>query len=223
LSKRELENRMIKAVIFDMDGVIAETEYAHIEAEKQTMLKHGVRISEDELHEYTGTTAKLMFTDLIEKYKLNTTFEKIFSEKEKILDKMLEEDIEPTKGIIDLLLLLKKKKIKLAVASSSHRKMIGHVLKKLKIIDLFDSIIGAEDINRSKPDPEIFLMSAKRLHVRPEECWVVEDSKFGVEAAKKAGMKCLGYVNPSSGKQDLSKADLIIDDFRRLDVSKLIG
>jgi beta-phosphoglucomutase family hydrolase len=214
---------MIKAVIFDMDGVIAETERAHIEAEKQTMLKHGVRISEDELHEYTGTTAKMMFTDLINKYNLDTTFEEIFREKEGVLDKMLEEDIQPAKGVIDLLLLLKKKKIKLAVASSSHRKMIEHVLKKLMIIDLFDSIIGAEDINRSKPNPEIFLLSAKRLDVAPEECWVVEDSKFGVEAAKKAGMKCLGYANPSSGKQDLSKADLIVHDFRRLDVNKLIG
>jgi beta-phosphoglucomutase family hydrolase len=214
---------MIKAVIFDMDGVIAETERAHIEAEKQTMLKHGVRISEDELHEYTGTTAKMMFTDLINKYNLDTTFEEMFREKEGVLDKMLEEDIQPTKGVIDLLLLLKKKKIKLAVASSSHRKMIEHVLKKLMIIDLFDSIIGAEDINRSKPNPEIFLLSAKRLDVAPEECWVVEDSKFGVAAAKKAGMKCLGYANPSSGKQDLSKADLIVHDFRRLDVNKLIG
>ena len=222
MNNRELESRMIKAVVFDMDGVIAETENMHIEAEKQTMLKYGIKISEDELHLYTGTTAKVMFTDLIKKYKLKTTFEQIFSEKEKILDNMLEEGVKPTKGVINLLLQLKKRKIKLAVASSSHRKMIEQVLKKVRIIDLFDSIIGAEDIDRSKPDPQIFLMSAKRLKVRPEECWVVEDSKFGVEAAKRAEMKCLGYVNPSSGRQDLSKADLIIDDFRKIDVDRLV-
>ena len=214
---------MKKAVIFDMDGVIAETEHAHIGAEKQTMLKYGIEIFEDELHEYTGTTAKVMFTSLIEKYKLNTTFDRIFKEKEEILFKLLEEDVQPTKGVIDLLRKLKKMKIKLAVASSSHKRMIEYVLKKLKIIDLFDSIVGAEDIDRSKPDPEIFLISAKRLNVKPEECIVVEDSKLGVEAAKKAGMKCLGYVNPSSGKQDLSKADFVADDFYKLDIQKLLS
>jgi beta-phosphoglucomutase family hydrolase len=214
---------MRKAVIFDMDGVIAETEHAHIVAEKQTMLKYGIEISEDELHEYTGTTAKVMFTSLIEKYKLNTTFDRIFKEKEEILFKLLEEDVHPTKGVIDLLHKLKKMKIKLAVASSSHKRMIEYVLKKLKIIDLFDSIVGAEDIDRSKPDPEIFLVSAKRLNVKPKECIVVEDSKLGVEAAKKAGMKCLGYVNPSSGKQDLSKADFVADDFCKLDIQKLLS
>jgi beta-phosphoglucomutase family hydrolase len=214
---------MKKAVIFDMDGVIAETEHVHIGAEKQTMLKYGIEISEDELHEYTGTTAKVMFTSLIEKYKLNTTFDRIFKEKEEILFRLLEEDVQPTKGVIDLLRKLKKMKIKLAVASSSHKRMIEYVLKKLKIIDLFDSIVGAEDIDRSKPDPEIFLISAKRLNVKPEECTVVEDSKLGVEAAKKAGMKCLGYVNPSSGKQDLSKADFVADDFCRLDIQKLLS
>jgi len=214
---------MKKAVIFDMDGVIAETEHAHIGAEKQTMLKYGIEISEDELHEYTGTTAKVMFTSLIKKHRLDTTFDRIFKEKEEILFKLLEEDVQPTKGVIDLLRKLRKMKVKLAVASSSHKRMIEYVLKKLEIIDFFDSIVGAEDIDRSKPDPEIFLISAKRLNVKPEECIVVEDSKLGVEAAKKAGMKCLGYVNPSSGKQDLSKADFVAGDFCKLDIQKLLS
>jgi beta-phosphoglucomutase family hydrolase len=214
---------MIRAVIFDMDGVIAETEYVHIEAEKQTMLKYGVRISEDELHEYTGTTAKLMFTELIKKYGLDATFEEMFRVKEKILFELMEKGIQPTKGVVDLLLELRKRKIKLAVASSSHRKMIEYVLKTLKITGLFESVVGAEDIERSKPDPEIFQVSAKRLEVKPEKCLVVEDSRLGVEAAKSAGMKCLGYVNPSSGKQDLSKADIVTHDFRKLNVQKLLA
>jgi beta-phosphoglucomutase family hydrolase len=214
---------MIRAVIFDMDGVIAETEYVHIEAEKQTMLKYGVRISEDELHEYTGTTAKLMFTELIKKYGLDATFEEMFIVKEKILFELMEKGVQPTKGVVDLLLELRKRKIKLAVASSSHRKMIEYVLKTLKITGLFESVVGAEDIERSKPDPEIFQVSAKRLEVKPEKCLVVEDSRLGVEAAKSAGMKCLGYVNPSSGKQDLSKADIVTHDFRKLNVQKLLA
>jgi beta-phosphoglucomutase family hydrolase len=214
---------MIKAVLFDMDGVIAETEHVHIEAEKQTMLKYGVQITEDELHRYTGTTAKEMFTELIATYKLNTTFEKIFNEKEQIMFELLEMGIQPVKGVIELLHRLKEKHVKLAVASSSHWRLIRYVLRKLEITELFDSIISAEDVAHGKPDPEIFLKSAKRLKVSPTECLVVEDAGLGVEAAKAAGMKCLGYKNPHSGDQDLSKADFVTDDFSSLDVQELLS
>jgi beta-phosphoglucomutase family hydrolase len=215
---------MIKAVIFDMDGVLAETEHIHIEAERQTMLKHGVHISEDELHKYTGTTAKQMFTELIARYRLDATFEEMFDEKEKIMFKLLEEDTpQPTNGVIALLNKLKEKRVKLAVASSSHKRLVHYVLGKLGITQLFDSIISAEDVIHGKPDPEIFLMSAKRLNVSPAECLVVEDAKLGVEAAKEAKMKCLGYKNPHSGNQDLSRADIVTDDFSSLDVSELLS
>ena len=214
---------MIRAVIFDMDGVIAETEHIHIEAEKQTMLKYGIKISEDELHKYTGTTARSMFTDLIKKYKLDTTFNKIFNEKEKILFKLLDEDVQPTKDVIDLLHRLREIGIKLGIASSSHKRLVEYVLKKLKIIHLFDSVVSAEDVMNSKPDPEIFLLSADRLKVNPAECLVVEDSKLGVEAAKKAKMKCLGYQNPNSGNQDLSNADLVTDNFSKIDITKMLS
>jgi beta-phosphoglucomutase family hydrolase len=213
---------LIKAVIFDLDGVIVESESAHIEAEQQTFLKYGVRISSDELHKYTGTTAKLMFTELIRKYKLNATFEEIFRQKETILFKLLEKDAEPTKGVITLLKKLKSKGIKLAIGSSSTKKQIKYVLSKLDIEHLFDSVIGEEDIVRSKPDPEIFLKAAAELDVNPSECLVVEDSELGVEAAKRAHMKCVGYINPNSGDQNLSKADTVTDDFSRLDIGTLL-
>lgn len=213
---------MRRAVIFDMDGVIVESEYAHIEAERQTFLKHDIRISPKELHKYTGTTARIMLTDLIKKYGIDTTFEEIFREKEEILFKLLKKDLHPTKGIIDLLKELKKENVKLAIASSSHGRLIKHVLAGLDIAHFFESIIGAEDIMHSKPDPEIFLKSAKQLNVDPAECVVVEDAKLGVEAAKKAGMKCIGYRNPNSGNQDLSKADIVISDFSKLRINELL-
>jgi beta-phosphoglucomutase family hydrolase len=213
---------MIKAVIFDLDGVIVDSERVHIEAEKQTMLKYGVRISSEELHRYTGTTARFMFTELIKKYKLNTTFEKIFSEKEEILFKLLEKDVQPTKGVIEFAEKLKQKNVKLAIASSSHKRLITYVLEKLNIVDLFDSIVSSEDVIYGKPNPEIFLRAANELNVSPVECLVIEDSKLGVEAAKSAGMKCAGYRNPDSGNQDLSKADVVIDNFSALNLQELL-
>jgi beta-phosphoglucomutase family hydrolase len=214
---------LIKAVIFDLDGVIVESENAHIEAEKQTFLKYGVQISADELHKYTGATAKVMFTELIAKYKLATTFEEMFRQKEDILYKLLEDDAEPTKGIITLLWKLKSRKIRLAIGSSSPKKQIKYVLNKLDITHLFDSAVGAEDIARSKPDPEVFLKAAGKLGVSPSECLVVEDSSLGVEAAKSAHMKCIGFRNPNSGNQDLSKADIVTDDFSRLNIDAVLS
>lgn len=213
---------MIKAVIFDMDGVIVDSSHAHIEAEKQTMLKYGIRISSKELQEYTGVTAKLMFTDLIRKYKLNTTFEEIFKEKEKILFKLLKNDTRPTKGVVHLTRKLKQENIKLGIASSAHKRLVEYVLERLKISHLFDCIVSSEDITHSKPNPEIFLKSADELSVSPADCLVIEDAKLGVEAAKKAGMKCVGYRNHKSGNQDLSKADIVIDDFSKLDIDELL-
>jgi beta-phosphoglucomutase family hydrolase len=214
---------LIKAVIFDLDGVIVESEDAHIEAEKRAYRKYGLTISAEELHRYTGTTAKAMFTELIAKYKLKTSFEEINSQKEKILLELLEQDAEPTKGVLSLIRKLKQRRIKLAIASSSTTKLVAYILKKLNITDLFDCVIAAEDAEHSKPNPEIFLKAATKLGVKPSQCLVIEDAKLGVEAAKSAGMKCIGYRNPHSGNQDLSKADVETDDFSKLNIEESLA
>ena len=213
---------MIKAVIFDMDGVIVNSEPAHVEAEKQVLLKYGVKITAEELRDYTGTTAEFEFNDLIRKYKLNTTAETLFNEKEKILFKLLEEKTEPTKGVIDLIKNLKRQGLKLGIATSGHRKLAHYYLNKLGLESFFDTVVCAEDITRSKPDPEIFLRAAQRLGMKPFECIVIEDARLGVEAARKAGMKSIGYSNPNSGNQDLSRADWVVSDFAKLDLQELL-
>jgi beta-phosphoglucomutase-like phosphatase (HAD superfamily) len=83
--------------------------------------------------------------------------------------------------------------------------------------------VGAEDIVHSKPDPEIYLKAARSLGMRPDECVVIEDAERGVKAAKRAGMKTIGYRNPRSGNQDLSEADSVIDDFSTLDINELLS
>jgi beta-phosphoglucomutase family hydrolase len=214
---------VIKAVIFDMDGVIVESEPVHIRAEKQTLQKYGIRTSSEELQKYTGTTAKFMFEDLIKKYGLAATSEEMFDEKEEIMFKLLEDNAQPTKGVLELIKNLKAKKTKLGIASSAHRKLIDYFLSRLEIEHLFDVVISAEEVRHSKPDPEIFLKAASELGVLAAECVVVEDAGLGVEAAKKAGMKCVGYRNLHSGNQDLSKADVIVDDFSKLGAQRLLS
>jgi beta-phosphoglucomutase family hydrolase len=207
---------MTKAVIFDMDGVIVDSEPIHIEAEKRALLKYGVKITTEELRMYTGTTAEFEFNDLIRKYKLNANAETLFNEKMDIMFRLLEKGIEPTKGVTDLIKNLKQQGFKLGIATSGHRKLAHYYLNKLGMASFFDTVVCAEDITRSKPDPEIFLKAAQRLGVEPAKCVVIEDAKLGIEAAAKAGMKRIGYRNPNSGNQDLSKADFIVSDFTRL-------
>jgi HAD superfamily hydrolase (TIGR01509 family) len=113
-------------------------------------------------------------------------------------------------------------KLKLGIASSAQKRLIDYILEKFEIKQLFDSVISADDITHGKPNPEILPVCARKLKVNPAECLVVEDSRLGVQAAKTAGMKCLGYRNPDNGKQDLSKADLITDDLSKLDIQKLL-
>ncbi len=205
-----------------MDGVIVDSEPMHIEAEKQTLLKHGVKITTEELRSYTGTTAEFEFNDLIRKYKLKTTVDSLFREKERILFRLLEEKTQPTKGVINLIRNLKQQGLKLGIATSGHRKLAHYYLDRLGIKQLFDAIVCSEDITHSKPDPEIFLKAAKKLGVDPVECVVIEDAKLGIEAATRAGMKRIGYRNPNSGNQDLSKADLIVRDFTKLDIESIL-
>jgi beta-phosphoglucomutase family hydrolase len=213
---------LIKAVIFDLDGVVVESEDAHIEAERQTFLKYNLHISAEELHRYTGTTAKIMFTEFMAKYKLKTSFEELNRQKEQILLKLLAQDAEPTKGVLSLMRELKRRGIRLAIGSSSTRKLVDYVLKKLNITSMFDCVVAAEDVEHSKPNPETFLRAATELGVKPNQCLVIEDAKLGVEAAKSADMKCMGYRNPHSGNQDLSEADIVIDDFSKVDIEEML-
>jgi beta-phosphoglucomutase family hydrolase len=214
---------MIKAVIFDLDGVIVDSEDAHIESEKRAFARYGVNISAAELHKYVGATAKAMFTELINKYRLKTTFQKMIKIKEENLYRLLDEDAEPMEGVIDLIDRLKEANVKLAIASSSNKKWIEHIMEKLGITLLFDRVVGAEDTAHSKPDPEIYIKAAGALGLRPDECVVIEDAELGVEAAKRAGMKAVGYRNPKSGNQNLSKADVIIDNFSSLEITALVS
>lgn len=207
---------MIKAFIFDMDGVIADSEPLHIAAEKAVMKSFGVKISTHKLHSYTGVTSKFMFDDLIKTYHLPVTFDQMFQAKEKIYFKLLQTKLKPISGVITFLHHLQKRGYLLAVASSSDRKYVTYILQKLGIFPLFKAIVTGNDVKKGKPDPEIFLKAAKLLKVKPSACVVIEDASYGVTAAKKAGMTCFGFISKNSGLQDLSQADRIFSSFRQL-------
>lgn len=139
-----------------------------------------------------------------------------------MLELVKTEPIVPISGIVPLLSAIKAQGLKTAIASSSSYPFIYAVVDKLGIRDYFDKVVSGEDVQEGKPAPDVFLAAAKVLEVAPEAALVVEDSANGVLAAAAAGMKCVGYINESSGAQDLSKATIIIEDFGTLTVDRLL-
>ena len=136
-----------------------------------------------------------------------------------------ESGLKAISGIEALLKDLKLNHFQIALASSSSYVFIDSILDKIGIRDYFDYILSGEDLANSKPAPDIFLEAAKGLGCLPHQCIVIEDSNNGVAAAKAAGMKCIGYMNRTSGNQDLTKATVVIDDFNRINaqfIEKLI-
>jgi HAD superfamily hydrolase (TIGR01509 family) len=209
----------MKAVIFDMDGVIIDSEPIHFEVDMQTMKDFGCSISKEELDKYVGTTNEYMFTNIKNKYKLEKSAEEIINYRcELVKRKVIESDLVPIEGIIDLLKNLRAKNIPAAIASSSPRDFIEVVVSKFGIEDYFRCILSGEEVENGKPAPDIYVETAKKLRISPEECVVIEDSKNGVLAAKKAGMKCIGFKNFNSGDQDLSCADLIVNSIVEINI-----
>ena len=132
------------------------------------------------------------------------------------------QDLGPIIGVRDLI-IDSADRFKLAIASSSSRKIIETVLNRLDLSKYFPVIVSGAELNNSKPHPEIFYTASNKCGSLPQNCLVIEDSYNGIKAANSANMYCIAYSNPNSGKQDLSSADFVIDDFTNYDISKIIS
>lgn len=209
---------MLKAFIFDMDGVIIDSEPLHFETDKRVMKEYNIDISDEALNRYVGVTNPQMWTELKEIYGLPAALEELL-EKQNTYKKLLfgSGTLEPVEGIVELIGSLKQKDIFIGLASSSSRNFIELILKNLKLLESFDVIVSGDEVSSSKPAPDIFLKAAGLLKVDPSQCVVLEDSGHGVKAAKAAGMKCIAFKNPNSGIQDLSLADAVIASIKNID------
>ncbi|NLV36995.1 MAG: HAD family phosphatase [Clostridiaceae bacterium] len=208
---------MVKAVIFDMDGVIVDSEPIHFESDRMTMKHYGKYITDEELSRYVGVSNPDMWAELREKYQLEATVEELletqFSYKKLLIG---DRKLEPIDGIRELLEQLKGGEVRIGLASSSSREFIEFMLSNLGLAGYFEVVISGEEVQRGKPFPDIFLKAAQGLGVEPSDCMVIEDSGHGVKAAKRAGMRCVGFVSPNSGKQDLSSADEVVCSIRQI-------
>lgn len=215
---------MFEAVIFDMDGVLIDSEPLHIQLEEEIFKEIGANISLEEHNSFVGTTSYYMWEYVKNKCDVSLTVEELVEmDRKRYFDYVLKNDdaIKPIEGVDELVKELYSRKVKLAVASSSPIDVIELVVKKLRLKDYFNELVSGDFVTRSKPHPDIFIYAAEKLNVVPEKCLVVEDSNKGVLAAKSAGMKVVGFINPNSGSQDISMADIVIRSFSELNYEKL--
>ena len=180
---------MIKAVIFDMDGTMLDTEHVKEEGLKYVGESLNVKIDDQTLTQIRGTNNTRLKEILCNKFE-GLNVEKLLETREKYVEKYFENNpIEPKKGLLELLEFLKNHDYKMAVASSSNLEVIKKYLKKVGVIDYFDIIMEGDLVKNGKPDPEIYSKCIEQLNLSREECIGVEDTANGVLSIHRAGMK----------------------------------
>ncbi|HXO74059.1 MAG TPA: HAD family phosphatase [Puia sp.] len=205
---------MAKAVIFDMDGVLVDSEPLYIGMNQKFFRELGAVIPIEEHQTFVGISAIGMWSYIREKFSLEYTVEELIQKEKDMKFLLLQQtELRALRGSEELLAGLRRRNIAIALGTSSLRKNAELILDKTGLRPYFDVLTTGEDVRRGKPNPDLFLLAAERLNKAPHECIVIEDSTNGVKAAKAAGMVCIALSNPNSGAQDLSAADYIIEDF----------
>lgn len=208
-----------KGAIFDLDGVIVDTVLLHFQAWKKMFSAYGKEFSFEEYKDKVDGIprmrgARAILEDLPEQ-ELNQAAAK---KQDYFLEFLQEKGVKVYQSTVDLIKELRAKSIKAAAISSS--KNCRHILERASLIDLFEIIITGNDIEKGKPDPDVFLLAAEKLGLENGECLVVEDAVLGVVAANKAGMRCIGidrYNNP----QRLTGADIVVSDLSEINIEKI--
>lgn len=206
---------MTTEVIFDMDGVIADSEYFNVKAKHIILQSAGIEVDWHYHDKFLGTTHEYMWTQMKKEFK-QLKEEPLYyvdlwvKTRKELIE---QEGMKPMPGVVELIRKLKDDGFSLAVASSSLKEDIMENMETFGITDCFDAFVSGSECKNGKPDPEIFLKAAAAIVKKPEECIVIEDSQAGVQAAKSAGMKCIGYAPEDAIKQDLSLADIVVHEF----------
>lgn len=212
----------MKAFIFDMDGVIIDSERYYAKAIQRVVKACGYEINQDYTNQFIGVTNSKTWSQIIEDFNLPGTV----AEYTDIMN-VYKDEIEAKEGfifypgILDLIQRLKEQGFRLAIASSSTLFEINRTVEALNVSEYFDFLVSGEEINKSKPDPGIYLHTAELLEMAPSQCIVIEDSHNGAKAAKAAGMYCIGFIDTNYPPQDLSMVDQIIYHHDELDLVAL--
>lgn len=213
---------MLKAVIFDMDGVIIDSEPLHARANILALKEFGIDLSLDYIYQFIGNTILYMCETIQKDFNLCVSAEELSQASARQIEYLHSiEGYTSIPYIKELIINLYENGIKLAIASSSTVELIEKIVNIFELRPYFTKLISGTTVAHSKPAPDIFLKACEELRVLPDEALVIEDSKNGVLASTRANIPVIGFSNPSSGNQDLSLASMIVEGFEEVDYSFL--
>lgn len=206
---------MIKAVLFDMNGIIIDDEHIHELAFKETLIPFGINLTHKVYLEcFAGKTDRAGYKEIFKKFKVELPVDSLLKIKAQRYLELFPANKKTYPGVIELIKTLAKDFI-LTVTSSSSRAELDLIIKEFDIRHFFKITVSADEVKKGKPDPEPYLITAQILELKPEECVVIEDSKSGVLSAKAAGCYCIG-VTTTHDIDALGDSDLIVDSFDKI-------
>lgn len=210
---------MLKGIIFDMDGVLINSEPFHYQVWKEALKKSGINLDYEIYKPCIGSTVQVLMQILHEHYGVDEKDDSLSLEVKNLKQEMIEKQGYPPliPYVKDMLERFHEAGYQMAVASSSPQEYIENVTSYWGISSYFQVLVSGEHVEHPKPAPDIFLKTADILGLLPEECLVIEDSENGCRAAKAAGMTCMAYYNPDSGKQNLQTASVVVEGFEEID------
>ena len=207
----------LKAVIWDLDGIIADTAPFHFLAWQRVAQDRGTTFTEADFRQTFGKRNPEIIAEKFEGVHSPQEIAVLSQKKEGIFRRIAQQSIKAFPGVLNLLLSLKSSEWKTALVSSTPRENIRLITNALDIATLFDTVVSDQDVSKGKPDPEGFLLAARRLEVYPGNCVVIEDAIAGVRASKAAGMKCMAVTNTHPAEK-LVEADRTVDSLEALSV-----
>lgn len=209
------------AVIFDMDGVICHTNPYHSIAFREFFAAHNLYPTDEEFAGHMfGKSNSYILSHFLKRPIQGEELLKLEDEKESLFRKIYEPHIEPIAGILEFMTDLKKNHVKLGVATSAPYANLQLILNKVRIEEMMGSILASENVKRHKPDPEVYLASAKNLGIEPGRCVVFEDSFSGVTAGLNAGMQVVGVLT-SHTEAELPACSFYINDYRDINFNTI--
>lgn len=201
----------IKAVLFDMDGLMVDTEPVHFKAYKRVFNKYGKDFTEENFKLYLGTSDVDCCKDMVVRFNLSISAEELLAEKRQVFRELIKTQLVSQPGLNELLTALSENNYKIAIASSSSLEDIKAIIKGINISSMLDDFASAQEVEHGKPSPDVYLLAAKKLGVGSNECLVLEDAPVGVQAGKAAGMKVFAVPSQYTKDGDFSLADKVLN------------
>ena len=214
---------MFKAVLFDMDGVIIDSEPLHHKAYYDMFEDIDINVSTSLYESFTGQSTINVCRQLCQEFNLSESPQTLVNKKRAIFKNLFfnDPDLHLINGVLNLIKEYHRNGLALVLASSASMLTINNVFTRFELDQYFIAKLSGADLKASKPHPEIFEKAAEASGFSINECMVIEDSTNGIKAAKAAGIFCVGFKSPHSTNQDYSNANTIITDFKEITFAKL--